>query len=147
MKYTQAQLGRVFVLRLEDGDVLHDTIEAFARQEGIQAAAVIVVGCADTGSRLVVGPRDGRRAPIEPMDVLLTNVHEIAGTGTVFPDETGRPLLHMHVAAGRAGSAVAGCVRSGVKAWQIAEVILFELVGCAAVRRPDAATGFTLLQV
>ena len=147
MKYAQAQLGRIYVIRLEDGDILHAAIEAFAREVGLSAAAVVAVGGADAGSRLVVGPRAGRSQPIQPMELLLTNVHEIAGAGTLFPDETGQPVLHLHLAAGRAGTAVAGCVRSGVKVWQIMEVIVFELLGTTAARRPDPATGLRLLQL
>ena len=29
MKYSEAKQGRVFIIRLEDGDVLHESIEAF----------------------------------------------------------------------------------------------------------------------
>lgn len=30
MKYTEAKIGRAFVLRLEDGDILHEELEQFA---------------------------------------------------------------------------------------------------------------------
>jgi predicted DNA-binding protein with PD1-like motif len=33
MKYSQAEHGRIFVIRLEDGDVIHETIENFAAQQ------------------------------------------------------------------------------------------------------------------
>jgi predicted DNA-binding protein with PD1-like motif len=61
MRYSTARMGRIFVIRLEDGEVLHETIERFAEEQGIRAAALIIVGGADEGSRLVVGrKRDGR---------------------------------------------------------------------------------------
>ncbi len=60
MKYSSAQLGRVLVIRLEDGDVVHECIEEAARAEGIARAAVILLGGAGAGSRIVVGP-GGRR--------------------------------------------------------------------------------------
>jgi predicted DNA-binding protein with PD1-like motif len=142
MKYSQAKQGRVFVLRLEDGDVLHQTVEKFAREKGIGAASLIVVGGADAGSRLVVGPlTDG-----PPMQHVLEEVHEVAGTGTLFPDDRGEPVLHMHLACGRKEQTITGCAREGVKTWHIMEVILFELLDCRAVRLPDKATGFKLLQ-
>jgi predicted DNA-binding protein with PD1-like motif len=31
MKYSEAKQGRVFVMRLEDGDIVHDEIERFFR--------------------------------------------------------------------------------------------------------------------
>jgi len=146
MKHSQAQLGRVFVIRLEDGEVIHEQIEAFARKQNIQAASLIVVGGADAGSKLVVGPEHGRSQGVVPMEHVLKDVHEIAGAGTLFPNEKGDPVLHMHIAAGRADAAVTGCVRRGVKTWHVLEVILLELTGTSAARRHDHAIGFELLE-
>jgi len=145
MKFCQAVQGRTFILRLEDGEILHDTIEAFARQQSIQSAALIVLGGADTGSRLVVGPEHGRAEKIIPMTHMLDNVHEVSGTGTIFPDAAGNPVLHMHMACGRNGDTVTGCVRAGVRIWHVMEVVLFELTGNDARRLRDSATGFDLL--
>ncbi len=146
MKYSEAKPGRIFVIRLEDGDVVHRIIESFAREHAIRAASLIILGGADTGSRLVVGPEEGRAKPVIPMELTLGNVHEVAGVGTLFPDEEGNPVLHMHMACGRASSAVTGCVRMGVKVWHVMEIVLFELVDSTGVRRQDGATGFELLQ-
>ncbi|MBI2906136.1 MAG: DNA-binding protein [Chloroflexi bacterium] len=146
MKYSEAKQGRVFVIRLEDGDVVHEVIEEFARQRSIRAGALIVVGGADMGSKLVVGPKDGRAPQITPMEHILDNVYEVAGTGTLFPNESGKPVLHMHVACGRKSSTIAGCVRRGVKVWQVMEVILYELTDTTAVRAFEPATGFELLR-
>ncbi len=145
MKYSEAKPGRIFILRLEDGDVLHETVERFAVDQSIRAAALIAVGGADAGSRLIVGPANGRSATILPMEHVLAGVHEIAGTGTLFPDANGLPKLHMHIAAGRDDKTVAGCVRNGVKTWHVIEVVLWELTDTLAARLPDAATGFDLL--
>lgn len=145
MKYAQAKPGRVFIIRLEDGEVLHEVIERFASDQGITAAALIIVGASDKGSRLVVGPEDGRARPVVPMEYVLDEAHEITGTGTLFPDEAGNPILHMHAASGRQGSTVTGCVRSGVRIWHVAEVILFELLDTASRREVDPETGFNLL--
>ena len=146
MKYSEASQGRIFVIRLEDGDILHEAIEEFAREKGIGAASLIALGGADEGSRLITGPEEGRAEKIVPMPHELHNVHEICGTGTIFPDDEGRPTLHMHIACGREGSTVTGCVRDGVKVWHVMEVILYELLHCSASRMPDKATGFKLLR-
>ncbi|MBD3306153.1 DUF296 domain-containing protein [candidate division KSB3 bacterium] len=146
MKYSEATQGRIFVIRLEDGDIVHETLEGFARKQGIRAAAVILIGGADAGSTLVVGPKEGRATPITPLTQTLADVHEIAGTGTIFPDEEGNPVLHCHIACGREAATITGCVRTGVKVWQVMEGILIELVDSTAVRAHDAATGFQLLQ-
>ena len=146
MKYSEAKFGRVFVLRLEDGEILHQVIERFAQDHRIEAAAVIAVGAADRGSTLVVGPAERDPRPVNPMVRLLDEAHEIAGVGTLFPNERGEPMLHMHAAAGRAEKTTTGCVRKGVKIWQIAEVVIFELRNSNAVRRLNPELGFELLE-
>ncbi|MFL7807829.1 MAG: PPC domain-containing DNA-binding protein [Anaerolineae bacterium] len=147
MKYAQAQPGRVYILRLEHGDVLHEEIERFCETQSIRAAALLVVGGADRGSRLVVGPQRDDQAPIVPQIHALTGVHEVAGTGTVFWDQAaGRPTAHIHLACGRGSAAVAGCARQGVVAWQIMEIVLWELTGTSAARVLDPQLGFSFLQ-
>ena len=146
MKYSEARQGRIFVIRLEDGDILHEAIEGFALEKGIKAASRIAVGGADKGSSLIVGPKDGRAEKIVPMPHVLDDVHEISGTGTLFPDDEGRPTLHMHIACGREDRTVTGCVRNGVRVWHVMEVILYELLDSSASRMPDKATGFKLLR-
>ena len=145
MKYSQAKQGRIFIIRLEDGEILHETLEQFAAGQGIKAAYMIVLGGADSQSRLVVGPEDGRVSPINPMIHELGNVHEFVGTGTLFLDEEGKPTLHMHMAAGRLESTITGCVRTGVQIWQVAEVVLIELLETSAIRKLEPDLGFKLL--
>ena len=147
MKYSTASLGHALIIRLEDGDVVHECIEEAARAEGIQRGAVILLGGAAGGSRLVVGPEDGAAHPVVPMQRALHDVHEMVGAGTLFPDEAGRPVLHLHAAFGRDDRVTAGCIRAGVTTWLVGEAVLIELVGSEARRRVDAATGFELLDI
>ena len=146
MKYCEAKQGRTFILRLEDGDIVHESIEAFARDHAIQSAALIILGGADARSRLVVGPEHGRAEKIVPMIHELQDVCEVSGVGTIFPDKDGNPVLHMHMACGRNDQTVTGCVRAGVKVWHVMEVVLFELTDNTAMRVHDPVTGFALLQ-
>ncbi len=146
MKYSTARQGRIFVIRLEDGDIVHEEIEKLARSEGISAGALIILGGADEGSRLVSGPRESRSKPVVPLEAVLDGVHEVEGTGTLFPDEDGNPALHMHMAFGRLGEPNrTGCIRTGVRVWHVMEAVLVELLDSTAVRRLDDATGFALL--
>jgi len=147
MQYTQARRGRTFVLRLEDGETVHEEIERFARDKEITAAALIITGGASGESELVVGPEHGDDRPVIPATHMLGNVHEVAGTGTIFPDEEGAPMVHLHMACGRGNHTVTGCIRSGVKVWQIMEVVLFELTGVCGKRILHPDLGFKLLQV
>ncbi|MCC6450512.1 MAG: DNA-binding protein [Candidatus Aureabacteria bacterium] len=145
MRYAKVTQGRVFVLALDHGEIVHEAIERFAAAKKIRAAALILLGGADRGSRLVAGPADGDARPVASLEVVLDDVREIAGTGTLFPDERGAPILHLHAACGRGGETITGCVRRGVKVWRIGEAILFELLGCAAVREFSAELGFAVL--
>ncbi len=146
MKYSEAKQGRTFIIRLEDGEFIHEVVEKFATDHLIQAAYIQIIGGVDTESRLVVGPENGRSDTIVPMEHKLLNVHEVTGTGTLFPDDTGTPVLHLHIACGRETSTITGCIRNGVKTWQVLEVIIVELINCTAVRLYDKTTGFKLLQ-
>ena len=101
MRYSQARQGRTFVIRLEDGDIVHESIELLARREGVRAGHLIILGGADAGSSLVVGPERSRGvSPVTPMSLDLDDAREVAGVGTLFPDESGTPVLHMHMACG-----------------------------------------------
>ena len=146
MKYCEAKQGRTFILRLEDGDIVHESIEAFAREHAIKSAALVILGGADARSRLVVGPEQGRSEKIVPMIHELPDVCEVSGVGTIFPDKDGNPVLHMHMACGRNDQTVTGCVRAGVSVWHVMEVVLFELTDNTAKRVYDPVTGFALLQ-
>ena len=146
MKYSEAERGRIFVIRLEDGDILHEEIEKFAQEKSISCAYLTAVGGIDEGSKLVCGPEDGRAETIHPEIIDINNVHEVTGTGTIFPDKDGKAVLHMHLACGRYEKTITGCVRTGVKVWHVLEIVLIELRNCSAKRLKDKATGFELLE-
>ncbi|MBN1279490.1 MAG: DNA-binding protein [Chlorobium sp.] len=145
MKYSEARQGRIFIIRLEDGEIVHEQLEQFARDNLIERAHLIIIGGADKGSRLVVGPEESRSLPVMPMTHELYDAHEITGTGTIFPDDEGNMVLHLHMACGREENTVTGCIRNGVRVWHVMEVVLTELLENTASRQPDPITGFKLL--
>ncbi len=145
MKYSQAEMGRIFVIRLEHGEILHKEIEEFALKKSVKAGFLIVIGGADKGSKLVTGPEDGNDYPVTPINYILQNVHEAAGTGTIFPDKKGKPIVHLHLACGRNEQTKTGCIRQGVKVWEVMEVILVELEFSRAKRLYEEKTGLELL--
>ena len=146
MQYQEGTIGRVFALRLEEGERLPDTLEAFARDKNIGAAMVIYVGGAKEGSRLVVGPDATRTDAIVPLVHTLAGIQEVLAVGTLFPDDRGDPVLHLHAATGREGDATVGCSRAGVEVWLVGEVIVLEILGTKGCRRPEPPSGFSLLQ-
>lgn len=145
MQAAEGTLGRVFVIRLEDGDRLPDCLETFAKDNKLERGLVALLGGAG-GGRLVVGPEDGDAATITPMLQAVSGVHEAAAVGTIFPDASGTPKLHMHAAMGRGDKALTGCVRQGVDIWKLAEVVIIEIQGSMS-RKVDPAFGFEVLDV
>lgn len=147
MKYSEANLGRIFILRLEHGDRIPDIIETFAINKQISSALVHFLGGADASSKVVVGPEDGKAPKPLPMVTELLGTSESIGMGTLFLDEKGIPKLHLHAAFGRNRETVTGCTREGIDIWHIGEVVIFELLNTTAVRRIDPQTGFELLEL
>jgi uncharacterized protein len=147
MKFTEAKLGRIFLVRLHDADHLPNILEDFAEDHQISSALCFFIGGAKEKSRIVVGPRSGDISPPEPMTALLKGVHETLGLGTIFTNEGGKPRLHMHAAFGRKESTITGCVRMGVDVWKIGEVIVMELAGASAKRAIDKETSFEFLEI
>jgi predicted DNA-binding protein with PD1-like motif len=146
MKASEGQLGRVFVIRLEDGDAIPACIESFAEEKRISVGQVILVGGIGDG-QVVVGPRRSDEMPPEPMLLPVDGVHEVVGAGTIAPDRKGKPTLHIHAALGRSGQTTTGCLRPGVTTWLVGEVIIFEILGTDAVRMPNKKASFELLQI
>jgi len=145
MKACEGRIGRVFVLRLEDGDVVPQCIERFAQENGIFVGQAILVGGIGGGD-VVVGPRRSEERPPTPMLLPLDGAHEVVGVGVLAPGEDGKPTLHIHAALGRAGQTMTGCLRQGVTTWLVGEVILYEILDADVVRIKDKQSGFELLE-
>lgn len=144
MKASEGRVGRVFLMRLEDGEVVPQCIERFAEEKGVSVGHVILIGGIG-GGEIVVGPRQSEQRPPQPMLLPVDGAHEVVGVGVLAPGEDGKPILHIHAALGRAGNTISGCLRPGVRTWLVGEAILYEIVGTDAVRVKDEESGFVLL--
>ena len=145
MKACEGQIGRVFIMRLEDGDTVPGCIERFAEEKGVSVGEVILVGGIG-GGEVVVGPRRSEEMPPQPMLLPVDGAHEVLGVGVLAPDEDGKPILHIHAALGRSGQTMSGCLRYGVTTWLVGEVILYEILGVNVARVKDEESGFVLLE-
>ena len=146
MKACEGQVGRVFVLRLEDGDIVPTCIELFAEENKVSTGHVILIGGIGKGE-VVVGPRNSDERPPQPILLPVDSVHEVVGIGVLVAGQDGKPDLHIHAALGRAGQTISGCLRPGVSTWLIGEAILYEIVGANASRVSDEESGFELLKI
>jgi uncharacterized protein len=145
MKSSEGRIGRVFVIRLEDGDIIPDCIERFAAENGVTTGYALLVGGVGSGE-VIVGPRDSTEMPPDPMALPIDGAHEVSGVGILAPGENGKSVLHMHAALGRAGRTMTGCLRKGVKTWLVGEAVLVEIAGTTVRRVKDKKSGFSLLQ-
>jgi len=146
MKATEGRIGRVFVLRLEDGDVVPDCIERFAAEKAISIGQVVLVGGIGSG-QVVVGPKDSKEMPPEPVLLPVDGAHEVVGVGIIAPDKDGKRTLHIHASLGRANKVLTGCLRPGVATWLVGEAIIYEILGAKAARLPDPESGFDLMEM
>jgi len=147
MRYSEAQLGRLFVIRLHDGDHLPDVLELFASKKQVSSGLCFFLGGVKDKGRVVVGPSNSDTIPPDPVLKVLAGVHEVCGVGTIFSDEKGTPRLHMHASFGRGDHTTTGCIRMGIDVWQIGEAILIEIKDVAARRKRDDKTKFELLEI
>ena len=144
MKATEGKIGRVFIIRLEEGDIIPDCIEEFSREKGITVGHAVIVGGIGSG-QVVVGPRDSKEMPPDPILLPVDGAHEVLASGILAPDENGSSVLHIHGALGRSGNTLTGCLRPGVATWLVGEVVLYEILGVDAKRVKDPKSGFALL--
>jgi len=147
MKSAELSVGRIFVLRLETGERIHDVVEKFARENSITYATFSIVGGVDKGSKMVSGPTLPIEGRIVPIVHEINAESEVTGFGTIFPDEEGNPIMHMHGSVGREGNSATGCFRAGMIAWLVLEVVIFELNGKGPIRKKDELTGFKVLEI
>jgi len=146
MKGTQGNIGRVFVVRLEDGDRLPDCIEQFACDNGIITGQVFFIGGIGKG-QIIVGPEKTQEMPPLPVELPVNEAHEVLGIGLLAPGEDNKTSLHMHAAFGRGDKVVAGCIRPGIDTWLVGEVIIYEILNTSVKRVKDDRSGFHLLDV
>jgi predicted DNA-binding protein with PD1-like motif len=145
MKASEGRTGRVFVIRLEDGDGIPGCIEDFARDNGVSMGHVVLLGGV-AGGQVVVGPRHSDERPPDPMLLPVDGAHEVLGVGLLAPGQDGRSVLHIHASLGRSGQTTTGCLRPGVSTWLVGEVILYEILGARATRLKDKESGLALLE-
>ena len=144
MKYTQGTIGRVFLVKFEDDDLLIDHLRRLAKQEKIKAASMIFIGALKKGD-LVTGPKKPVIPP-EPNKMTFKDGWEVMGVGTIFTNAQG-PQIHIHASMGKKNKVLTGCVRGKSKVFLVVEAIIMELKGVRATKDIDPATGLNLLKI
>lgn len=131
MEYQAGKAGRVFYVRLDDGEDLHEGIKKLVSEEKIRCAWFHIFGGLRRAG-VVIGPREPVMPP-EPVWQDVEDAREVIGTGSVFwADE--EPLIHLHSAMGHHGDTLTGCVRKDSKVYLIIELMLVEVTGINVTR-------------
>ena len=144
MQYTQGSIGRIFLLKFEDGDILLDKLSGFIRKEKLKAAALIFIGALRAGE-LVTGPKKPVIPP-QPNKVYFKDGWEVMGIGTVLTNKSG-PQIHIHGSMGKKQKTLTGCVRGKSRVFLVIEAIVLELKGVRAAKSIDPKTGLNLLKI
>ncbi len=144
MKYTKGTIGRVFLLKFEDGDIVIDKLSFLARKERIKAATLIFIGALKKGE-LVTGPKKPVIPP-QPNKVNFKDGWEVMGIGTIFVNSKG-PQIHIHSSMGKKLKVLTGCLRGKSKVFLVIEAVVMELKGVSASKEIDPQTGLNLLRI
>jgi predicted DNA-binding protein with PD1-like motif len=134
MQYTEGQIGRVFVVRIDDGEDMLLALRQFILDRDIQAGSIHFLGALMNG-RMVTGPEEPVIPPV-PHFVMFEGGWEIFGVGTIYPGEGG-PHIHYHASVGRSGHALTGCLREKAVTYLIVEAVIMEFTGLSARREFD----------
>lgn len=134
MQYTEGQIGRVFVVRIDDGEDMLLALRQFILDRDIKAGSIHFLGALMNG-RMVTGPEEPVIPPV-PHFVMFEGGWEIFGVGTIYPGEGG-PHIHYHASVGRSGHALTGCLREKAVTYLIVEAVIMEFTGLSARREFD----------
>jgi predicted DNA-binding protein with PD1-like motif len=144
VQYSEGRLGRVFVLKMDDGEDLIESLQKFAREKQIESCMALFIGALREG-RAVTGPEQPVIPPV-PHFVNFDGGWETFGMATVYPSPDGLKL-HIHSALGRGEQALTGCIRERASVYLTVEMVIFEFSDLKAARTWDKKTELFLLSL
>jgi hypothetical protein len=144
MQYTTGKIGRIFLLKFKDDEVLTEELGRLVKKEKVKAAALVFIGALKKGN-LVTGPKKPVIPP-QPNWVAFKDAWEVMGIGTIFSNRRG-PQIHVHASMGQKLKTLTGCVRKRSKVFLVIEAVIFELKGVKATKDIDPKTGLNLLKI
>jgi predicted DNA-binding protein with PD1-like motif len=145
MDYTRGTLGRIFLCKFQDDDIIIQELNSLARKEKIKTAVVHFIGALKEG-HLVTGPKKPVIPP-EPNWRTFRDGWEVMGIGTIFTSKRKGPQVHIHATMGQKDKMMTGCVRKDSKVFLVLEAVVFELKNIKATKDIDKKTGLNLLKI
>ena len=144
MEYTHGRIGRVFLIKFSDDDIVLNEMGRLIRKEKIKAGVFVFLGALKKG-HLVTGPKKPIIPPTPNWNTFKDG-WEAFGVGTVFTNKKG-PQIHVHTSMGKKNVVLTGCLRRDSKVFLVIEVVLWELKGLKATKDIDPKTGLNLLRI
>jgi uncharacterized protein len=141
MQYSEGRIGRVFVLRIDDGEDFLGVTREFVKTHAVTAGTILYLG-ALRQAKMVTGPEEAVFPP-DPHFVMFEGGWEMVGIGTITMED-GSPAIHFHTSVGRAGHALTGCLREKAVTYIVAEAVILEFSGISIVRQFDEKTQVNL---
>ncbi|MFA5332019.1 MAG: PPC domain-containing DNA-binding protein [Methanoregula sp.] len=142
MQYSEGRIGRGFVVRIDDGEDFLATVTDFVTKKEIRTGTILFLG-ALREARMVTGPEEPVYPP-DPHFVMFDDGWEMVGIGSICSGKDGSPALHFHASVGKAGHALAGCLRESATVYIVAEAIILEIAGPDIRRMFDEKTKVNL---
>jgi predicted DNA-binding protein with PD1-like motif len=141
MQYSEGQVGRIFTVRIDDGEDYLREIQRFVTAMNIRCGTIQFLGAVRSAT-IVTGPKE-LVIPPSPRAEEIFGGWELLGFATIYPGEDG-PSIHLHTAAGKGIRSITGCLREKAEVYLVVEAIVTEFVGLTAKRLPDEKTGVNL---
>mgnify|MGYP001157881235 FL=1 len=144
MQYSEGSIGRVFVLRMDHGEDLIESLQKFLQEKKIESCMALFMGALLDG-QAVTGPKLPV-VPPTPNFEAYESAWEVFGMATIYPSKEGAKL-HIHSGLGRGRQSILGCIRDKAEVYLIVEAVLFELCGLNAERAWDEKMQLHLLSL
>jgi predicted DNA-binding protein with PD1-like motif len=144
MQYSEGRLGRIFVLRLDDGEDLIASLKKFVSEKEIASCMALFIGALKMG-RAVTGPKEPTIPPVPHWEEYKDG-WEVFGMATIYPSSEG-PRLHIHSSLGKSREAMLGCVRERAEVYLVVEAVLYEFSGLNVRREWDPKMELYLLEL
>jgi predicted DNA-binding protein with PD1-like motif len=144
MQYSEGSIGRIFVLRMDHGEDLIESLQKFLQEKKIESCMALFMGALRDG-QAVTGPK----LPVVPPTPHFEdyeNAWEVFGMATIYPSKEG-PKLHIHSGIGRGREAILGCIRDKAEVYLVVEAVLLEICGLNAERAWDEKMQLYLLSL
>ncbi len=126
MEYRSGSVGRIFVVRFDEGDDFLGGMKEMIVKEDIRSGWFHVLGGIREAD-VVTGPKEAVMPP-EPVWKEVREVKEVLGAGSIFWDGD-EPKIHLHTALGHHGDTLTACMRENTKVYLVLEVCIIEISG------------------